>query len=265
MVRVALSALLVAACRTAEPQAPPAPENPPEDGFNLAGSDARALELADACMRALGGRRAWDETRFIAWRSFGARLHVWDKHDGRLRIEAVDRTSSEATLTLMNVRAITGRAWRGGRELYAGESESAVQAGYVSWRNELLWMFLPYQLKEPGVSLRYEGLRPFGDYGTCEVISHRFRSLEIGDEHRYELALDPRTHLVRAWSFYESPTDERPRFVMPWNDWRRYGRILLSGDRGPGRVFSDIAVYETLPDSVFTDPAPIELARYAAR
>lgn len=261
----ALSVLLVSACGAAGPKAPLPPENPPAAEFDLAGSDARALELADACMRALGGRRAWDETRYLAWRSFGARLHVWDKHSGDLRIEAIDRTSGEATLTLMNVTTRAGRAWRGGRELAQAELASALEAGHASFAYDSDWMFLPYKLKDAGVTLRYEGLRPFGQHGECDVLSWRLRTGESGAEQRYELALDPRTRLVRAWAFYARPTDEQPLFVTPWSDWRRYGRILLSADRGPGRTFSDIGVYERLPESVFTDPAPIALAPYAAR
>jgi hypothetical protein len=261
----ALALTFAAACRSAGPPPPPRAENPPAIGFDLAGSDARALQLADACMRALGGRRAWDETRFIAWRSFGARLHVWDKASGDLRIEAVDRTSGAPTLTLMNLRTRTGRAWRGGRELTGSELASALEAGYASWSNDSDWMFMPYKLKEAGVTLRYEGFRPFGEYGDCEVLSLRSRANELGAEQRYEIALDPRTQLVRAWAFYAKPADEQPLFTSPWADWRRYGRILLSADRGPGRVLSDIGVYERLPEAVFRDPAPIALAPHAAR
>lgn len=285
----ALALALAAACRSADPQPPPRAENPPAVGFDLAGSDARALQLADACMRALGGRRAWDETRYIAWRSFGARLHVWDKASGDLRIEAVDRTSGAPMLTLMNVHTRAGRAWRGGRELAGSELASALAAGHASFANDSDWMFLPYKLKDAGVTLRYEGRRPFGAYGACEVLSlrrdaetHREaeghadaegvkdiagngEAAELASQHRFEIALDPSTRLVRAWASYARASDERPLFTSPWGDWRRYGRILLSADRGPGRVLSDIGVYERLPEAVFRDPAPIALAPHAAR
>src|SRR2546421_138000 len=57
-------------------------ENPPAPGFDRAGSDPRAVAIADRTMRAMGGRRAWDQTRYISWRFFGKRLHVWDKWTG---------------------------------------------------------------------------------------------------------------------------------------------------------------------------------------
>ncbi len=56
------------------PAAAPAPEpqvtapmlgNPPAPGFDEAGSDRRAIELADRVMARLGGRSAWDGTWYL--------------------------------------------------------------------------------------------------------------------------------------------------------------------------------------------------------
>ncbi|HHL71578.1 MAG TPA: hypothetical protein ENJ29_03615, partial [Bacteroidetes bacterium] len=58
---------LLSACGTS----PRDEANPPAPGFNLADSDARAIAIADEVMQALGGRRAWDKTRYITWRFFG--------------------------------------------------------------------------------------------------------------------------------------------------------------------------------------------------
>ena len=54
--------------------------NPPADGFNSAQSDIEAVEIADQVMMAMGGRAAWDATRYLAWDFFGARKLIWDKH-----------------------------------------------------------------------------------------------------------------------------------------------------------------------------------------
>ena len=66
----------------------PAPDdNPPAPGFDLEGSDPRAIEIADRVLRAMGGRRRWDETRVIAWNSMGRRRLMWDKQAQTVRIE----------------------------------------------------------------------------------------------------------------------------------------------------------------------------------
>ena len=38
-------------------------QNPAAEGFNLQESDPKAIELADACMEAMGGRKNWNNTR----------------------------------------------------------------------------------------------------------------------------------------------------------------------------------------------------------
>ncbi len=52
--------------------------NPPAPGFDEAGSDPKAVDLADVVMKAMGGRKAWDNTHLITWNFFGTRRLVWD-------------------------------------------------------------------------------------------------------------------------------------------------------------------------------------------
>ena len=70
---------------------------PSAEGFNAAHSDTKAIAIADEVMSAMGSRKNWDDTRYITWRFFGFRLHVWDKWIDDLRFE-----QSEMTV-LMNV------------------------------------------------------------------------------------------------------------------------------------------------------------------
>ena len=39
--------------------------NPHAEGFDLEGSDAKAIEIADAVMEKMGGRENWDNTRYL--------------------------------------------------------------------------------------------------------------------------------------------------------------------------------------------------------
>ncbi len=55
-----------------------AEDNAPAEGFNAADSDTKAIAIAiaDEVMSTMGGRKNWDDTRYITWRFFGFRLHV---------------------------------------------------------------------------------------------------------------------------------------------------------------------------------------------
>ena len=97
--------LLAAACVARRPANPPAP------GFDFAGSDARAVEIADEVMAPMGGRAAWDATRVIAWTFFGRRSHVWDKGTGEYRLVDGKR------IVRMNLETMRGRVFVDGVEV----------------------------------------------------------------------------------------------------------------------------------------------------
>ena len=41
--------------------------NPPAEGFDAENSDAKAIAIADEVMEAMGGRAAYDSTRYLSW------------------------------------------------------------------------------------------------------------------------------------------------------------------------------------------------------
>lgn len=237
-------------------------ENPPADGFDMAGSDAKAIEIADATMERMGGRAAWDATRYIRWRFFGRRLHVWDKHTGRARIEGVGREDEKPYVILMNLHSKEGRAWRDGTEITdAAELAKMLDNGEAAWINDSYWIAMPYKLKDSGVTLEYVGAGTMQDGRDAKVLQLTFDSVGRTPENRYQVYVADDTGLVEQWDFYAEAADEEPRFQIPWHNWQNYGAILLSDNRGEG-AHTEMAVFDSLPDSVFEDPAPIDWASF---
>lgn len=228
-----------------------AQDNPPAEGFNAEGSDARAIELADAVMEAMGGRDAWDATRYLSWNFFGMRTHLWDKWTGDLRYEQGD------SLVLMNINSREGRAFKGGVELAGEDLAKALDGGYRAWVNDSYWLLMPYKLKDSGVTLRYVGEQAMEDGRTADVLQLTFEDVGVTPENKYHVFVAKDTGLVEQWAFFRSASDEEPGFKTPWAKWTRHGEVLLSGDRGQ-RQLSDIAVYESVDRSVFEDPAPMD-------
>lgn len=227
-------------------------------GFLAEESDAEAIALADRVMLRMGGRRAWDATRFVTWKFFGNRFHVWDKHTGDIRVEGTDRETKEPFVILMNLHTKLGRAWRAGAEVTdAEELGKMLELGESAWINDAYWMFMPYKIKDTGVALRYRGPGRLLDGRAAEVIELTFREVGRTPENKYEVYVANDTGLVEQWDFYANAADESPRFQVPWRNWRRYGSILLSDDRGRGR-HTDIAVFDQLPPEVFSDPIPVD-------
>lgn len=228
-----------------------AQDNPPADGFNASASDARAIELADRAMQAMGGRAAWDATRYLSWNFFGMRTHLWDRWTGDLRYEQGD------SLVLMNINTREGRAFKGGNELTGEDLAKALEGGYRAWVNDSYWLLMPYKLKDSGVTLRYVGEQDMEDGRAADVVQLTFEDVGVTPENKYHVFVAKDTGLVEQWSFFRSASDEEPGFTTPWAKWTRHGEILLSGDRGQ-RQLSDIVVYDEIDRSAFEDPAPTD-------
>ncbi|MGH7491824.1 MAG: hypothetical protein ACREOO_05470 [bacterium] len=226
--------------------------NPPAPGFNLAGSDARAIAIADEVMEKMGGRQNWDNTHYLKWRFFGRRLHVWDKWTGDIRVEHQDQ------VILMNLNTHKGRAWKAGVEVtHADSLAPLLQFGYEAWINDSYWVFMPYKLKDSGVTLKYVGEGQMADSSAAEILELTFAGVGVTPENKYLVYVDKKTRLVGQWDYFEKASDEKPRISSPWTNWQRHGKILLSDGRGRGK-HTEIAVFDQLPVPVFKDPAPVD-------
>ena len=231
-------------------------DNPPMPGFDAAGSDERAIAIADEVMAALGGRNAWDDTRYLTWKFFGRRTHVWDKHTGNLRYE------NEDTLVLMNLGTKTGRVFEAGTEVTdAAALEEALHGAESAWINDSYWVFMPFKLKDTGVTLRYGGTAETVAGEQADVLVLTFEGVGRTPENRYRVYVDEDSRRVVQWDYFQKADDPEPRFQIPWLEWKRYGDIFLSASRGERR-HENVAVLENVPESVFTSPDPVDVLQY---
>lgn len=252
VIAVALAVWAGAADRVA------AAENPPSPGFNLDASDPEAVAIADQVMERLGGRQAWDRTRYVTWNFFGRRRHVWDKHTGDVRIEGVERNGDKPYIILMNLHTKQGRAWSEGEEITDPAALAAMlDTGESVWINDSYWLFMPYKLKDSGVTLKYLGEDTMMDGRSAEVLQLTFAEVGRTPENKYRVYVARDSGLVEQWDYFPNAGDDEPRFQSPWHNWQRYGEILLSDDRGDSD-HTDIAVFSQLPEEIFLSPEPVD-------
>lgn len=230
--------------------------NPAMPGFNAQGSDPRAITIADTVMQALGGRKNWDHTRHITWNFFGRRAHVWDKWSGDYRLEA------DSVLVLMNLNTQKGRAWVHGQEVTDPETlANWLKKANSIWINDSYWMFMPYKLKDSGVTLKYVGEDTSAAGQPCDVLELTFKNVGDTPQNKYHVYVNKQTRLVDQWAFFPNAEDKTPRFVTPWQNWQRYGNILLSDDRGRNK-HTNIAVFDILPAKVYQSPESLNIMQY---
>lgn len=145
--------------------------------FDPAKSDAKAVQIVDQMVAALGGYDKWvavKQIRFEFKYTNGGQLqrwfkHSWDKWNGRHRFEQIDmptlaKAEKEGDPKLIRSLVVmydlfnrdSGYAAYGGQELSSAEKKQRIGEAYKRWLDDAYRLSFPYKLKDPGVVLKYE-------------------------------------------------------------------------------------------------------------
>jgi hypothetical protein len=248
--RATLSALLLAVALPLAPlfahdrQAPPTPEG-----------------LAEEVLNALGGQKAWEQTRYIHFTFAGRRSHWWDKWTGRHRVEGQTQ-DGKRYVVLSNVNSKEGSAYLDGQKVEGDQAKELLERAYGAWVNDTYWLLMPYKLRDPGVNLSYVGEETV-DGVRYDKLLLTFNGVGLTPGDRYWAFINHDTHLMDRWAYVlqGSEAGAAPT-VWRWEGWAQHGNVLLAPKRamvGSDRTLElgDIAVLETLPDAVFSSPEAV--------
>ena len=241
----------------------------PETG--PAASDPRAIAIADRVMLALGGAEAWNRTRYLRFdfavdrggKSWRSRAHTWDKWTGRYRLEAnvqpgpPPRKEGEPFVVLTNINTKQGAVYVRGRRLGPEEEKKYLELAYAIWVNDTYWLLMPYKMKDPGVTLAYDGEEGKGAE-TWDKVVLTFDNVGLTPKDKYWAYVNRATGLVDKWE-YILGGGPGPPTPFAWKGWARHGAILLASDRVS--LLDDASIHfpileapASVPDRVFTSP-----------
>ena len=242
--------VLVWSCNTLPKEKSLAEQNPPADGFDLQNSDPAAIELADSIMHVMGGRENWDKTRFISWNFWGNRNLVWDKFDGRVRIE----NPKDSIIYLTNINTGEGRVQIKGVELTEPDSlKKMLKKAKSTWINDSYWLVMPFKLKDSGVTLKYIGEDTLKGPQLYNVMQLTFKQVGDTPNNKYTLYVDIKDKLIRHWSFYSDASMDTASWIRPMDNYQKYGSIFLSADRSDTGGPRNVKVDEAIDDKIFTE------------
>lgn len=227
-------------------QTTPSEINPSAPSFDLAGSDAQAIAIADEVMEASGGRNHWDNARWFSWVFAGARQHYWDKQTGDIRIES----KRDSMVYLLNLNSMKGEVWQ--KEVQVTDPEelaNGLKKAKSIWNNDAYWLLMPFKLKDDGVTLKYLGTSQTLDSLDADVLSLTFK--EVGDtpNNKYHVMVDKETRLVTEWSFFREAKQDSATFTLPWSNYQQYGNLKLSGDHDRLQL-TNITVDQSFPEGI---------------
>lgn len=227
-----------------------------------AAADAEAKAVAERTLKAMGGAEAWEETRFLRFNFFGARLHHWDRYTGRHRVEGTSR-EGVSYVVLHNINSREGEVYLDGA-LQSGESAASwLERAYGAWINDTYWLLMPYKLQDPGVNLRYDGEETI-DGTLYDKLQLSFGEVGLTPGDRYWAYINRDSGLMDRWAYHLQDWEaEREPTRWTWSGWAPHGQIMLASKRtnladGSERELGELAVFDSLPDAVFTSPEPVE-------
>ncbi|WP_439881085.1 hypothetical protein ACSX1A_18315 [Pontibacter sp. MBLB2868] len=219
-----------------------------------ASTDKKAAEVAHKVMKNMGGEKAWNDTRYLAW-TFNDQYQIWDKHQNRFRWE------QDSLVAIIDTQTKNGKVYVDGKELLnPEEKQKLLDKAYSLWINNSYWLVMPYKLQDPGVNLKYLGQETTMDGTKADVLEMTFEGVGLTPQNKYKLWIDKDKGLITQWAFFRNYKDAEPTFTRRWKDYKNYGKIKLAGDRSnPKSDFKikDIAAPATVPDAVFNSHKPI--------
>ena len=182
-------------------------------------SDAKAVAIADRVMEALGGKERWDSLRGLRW-SFGSevsdtvrsnRRHAWDKHTGWHRVQGKNR-AGQAFVTISNLRDGKGMAWVDGVRIEGDSLQKLLALAKRQWTNDTYWFLMPYKLRDPGVTLKYDGEAKDGGV-TFDKIGLSFEKVGDTPGDRYWVYVNRANTRVEKWDYVLQETEPAAQVV----------------------------------------------------
>ena len=123
--------------------------------------------------------------------------------------------------------------------------------GKKVWINDSYWLLMPFKLKDSGVTLKYAGNGKTEKGEEADVLQLTFAGVGVTPDNMYNVWVDKKSRLVTQWAYYEQSTDQQPKIINPWDDYRQYGKILIAGSRGERGPMTPIQVSDTVPTGIF--------------
>jgi hypothetical protein len=194
LVALTLAAATLAGCpgkRTA------AATQPTPAAFDIAASDPKAVQVADALVAKLGGWERWSAVKQLQWsQQFtvdgevrGQFSHAWDRWNGRHALETRDMAAAKRAKEEENPRLNrsysvmydlfdregSGSAFANGDPVPVADKRKMVVDAYNRWLVDHYLLTVYFRTKDPGAKLAYEE-RPADNFcpDVCDVLKVSF-------------------------------------------------------------------------------------------
>ena len=104
------------------------------------------------------------------------------------------------------------------------------KAGYARWVNDSYWLLAPLKLRDPGVTLSYEGSKG-ADGMAGETVRAKFDKVGLTPNDQYVFYIDAKTNTVFAWDYI--PKADTVMHAT-WDNYQYFSGLKLSTEHKMG-------------------------------
>jgi hypothetical protein len=208
--------------------------------FDRAGSDPKAVEIADRVIAAAGGQDKWAAAKQIRWSEAVASGdpgkppvtldEAWDRWNGRHHL--VLHTAAGDIIVMRGLYDGHGAAFGGGeggmQKLTKQETDHAIADARERWEFDATTLLIPFLLESPGVKLGMVGERP-GEAGQ-PALDELKMSFDPKDQTRtltYYVLVDRSTNQIQRLEIVKAGDPDTKRVGYKLASWVEVGGLKL--------------------------------------
>jgi hypothetical protein len=236
--------------------------------FDRTAQDAKAVEIADHVIAAVGGTTKWSVAKQLKWSQVVTQdgkvvvegEQAWDRWNGRHHARA--KRGKDGDIVVMRpLYEDDGHVFMDNgikmRQIEGGAKE-AIAAAKDRWEFDTAVLFMPFLLEEPGTKLTYVGEADSDDGKKLDLIKVSLDPMDRTRTAVYQIAVSRDTNLITRIEIQKAGKSENERLgyaVTQWLDgpgMKYPGTIENIGFKGEVVTFKDLTVAE--PDEVLFVP-----------
>jgi hypothetical protein len=200
-----------------------------------ADSDPAAVALADRITDALGGREAWERTKYVAFDFVASRRDTvlsrrslaWDKATDRIHLALTDG-KGRAWSVWTDLAHKDGVVLMDGAPADTAAKRQWLDRAYAIWVNDTYWLLMPFKLRDPGVTLKDGGV---DSTGKAHVVELSFANVGLTPGDRYRVHVDDTSRLVSGWEMLLQGNKDGRWKPAQWTGWESVGDVKLARER----------------------------------
>ncbi|MFT6811331.1 MAG: hypothetical protein ACJA01_004579 [Saprospiraceae bacterium] len=224
--------------------------NSSKEKINSFQLDAQTDSIVNKTVDAMGGYQKWKAIHYISWTFFGRRDLIWDKYGNRVRIDS----PGDSSIYILNMDDMSGRVLLHGQEVMHSDSLSKyLNIAKRIWINDSYWLAMPFKLEDKGVSTKYVRSDTTLVGSAADVLQLTFDGVGVTPQNKYEVYVDKKTDLILQWAFFRDVNQETDPAIWPWDNYKEFNGVLISGNRSDGRGPSNVKVFDALGGRLFED------------